>query len=134
MEETTPAHLAALLAQASAHDAGDAAVVATNLAGTVVYWNERAESLFGWRTDEALGRNILDVTPSRNSIDDAARIMERLGRGETWTGPFIVQRSDGTPIVIEITNHPVRIDDRVIGVIGVSRRHPRIGGSPKARE
>src|SRR3954465_9334347 len=106
MEETTPAQLAALLAQASAHVAGDAAVIATNIAGTVVYWNERAESLFGWRTDEALGRNILDVTPTRNSLDEATRIMDQLVRGETWTGPFIVQRSDGTPIVIDVTNYP----------------------------
>jgi PAS domain S-box-containing protein len=129
MEETTPAHLAAILAQASARATGEAAVIATNSAGTVVYWNERAESLFGWRTDEALGRHILDVTPTRNSLDEAARIMERLIRGETWTGPFIVQRSDGTPIVIEITNHPVMVEDRVVGIIGVSRRHPR-GPSP----
>jgi PAS domain S-box-containing protein len=125
MEETTPAHLAAILAQASARATGDAAVIATNIAGTVVFWNERAESLFGWRTDEALGRDILDVTPTRNSVDEAAHIMECLKRGESWTGPFLVQRSDGTPIVIEITNHPVMLENRVIGMIGVSRRHPR---------
>lgn len=125
MEETTPAHLAAILAQANARATGEAAVIATSITGTVVFWNERAESLFGWRTDEALGRNILDVTPTRNSLDEATHIMECLKRGESWSGPFIVQRSDGTPIVIEITNHPVMLDERVIGVIGVSRRHPR---------
>jgi PAS domain S-box-containing protein len=123
--EPTPAHLAALLSQASAHDAGDAAVIATNVTGTVVYWNERAESLFGWRTDEALGRNILDVTPTRNSLDEATRIMEQLGRGEPWSGPFIVQRSDGTPIVVDVTNYPVQVDDSIVGVVGVSRRQTR---------
>src|SRR3569833_741292 len=130
MEETTPAHLAAILAQANSRATGDAAVIATNLAGTVVYWNERAESLFGWRTDEALGRNILDVTPTRNSLDEASHIMERLTRGESWNGPFIVQRSDGNPIVIDITNYPVMVDERVIGVFGVSRRQAR-GTAPR---
>jgi PAS domain S-box-containing protein len=122
MQEISPADLAAILNEATARDPKDAAVVATNSIGVVVYWNERAEALFGWRTDEALGRNILDVTPTRNSLDEAARIMERLNRGETWSGPFIVQRSDGTPILIDITNYPVRIAGKVVGVIGVSRR------------
>jgi PAS domain S-box-containing protein len=134
MEETTPAQLAVLLAQASTRDAGDAAVIATNIAGAVVYWNERAESLFGWRTDEALGRNILDVIPTRNSLDEATRIMEQLGRGETWNGPFIVQRSDGTPIVIDVTYFPVQVDGRVIGIVGVSRRHPRREQKPSVSD
>src|ERR1700744_3252610 len=114
MDDTTPAHLAAILAEAAVRDPRDAAIVATNNAGTVVYWNERAEALFGWRTDEALGRNILDMTPTRSSLDEATRIMDRLTRGETWSGPFIVQRSDGTPIVIDITNYPVRVAERVV--------------------
>jgi PAS domain S-box-containing protein len=130
MEETTPAHLAAILAHATARDAGDAAVIATNLRGTVVYWNERAESLFGWRTDEALGRNVLDLTPTRNRVDEAARIMERLTNGESWSGPFLVQRSDGTPILVDVTNHPATFENRVVGVIGVSRRQVRDGGRP----
>jgi len=125
MEDITPAHLAAILAAANAHATADAAVIATNIAGTVVSWNERAESVFGWRTDEALGRNILDVTPTRNSLDEATRIMEQLTHGNTWSGPFIVQRSDGTPIVVDVTNYPVMVDGRVIGVVGVSRRQAR---------
>lgn len=109
----------------------DAAVVATSVSGTVVYWNEHAEALFGWRTDEALGRSILDVTPTRNSLDEATHIMERLIRGETWSGPFIVQRRDGTPIVIDITNYPVQVEGRVVGVIGVSRRRTRDSVPPR---
>ena len=128
MEETTPAHLTAILADAAARASEDAAIIATNIAGTVVYWNERAEALYGWRTDEALGRNILDVTPTRNSLDEATHVLDRLRRGETWSGPFIVQRRDGTPIVIDIANYPVLVEGRVVGVVGVSRRRPRVSG------
>jgi PAS domain S-box-containing protein len=134
MEDKNPAHHAMILAEAAARAPGDAAVVATNIAGVVVYWNDRAEALYGWRTDEALGRNILDVTPTRNSLDEATLIMERIGRGETWSGPFIVQRSDGTPIVIDITNYPVLVEERVIGVIGVSRRRTRDSGQRSVPE
>jgi len=128
MEETTPAHLTAILADAAARASEDAAIIATNIAGTVVYWNERAEALYGWRTDEALGRNILDVTPTRNSLDEATHVLDRLRRGETWSGPFIVQRRDGTPIVVDVANHPVLVESRVVGVVGVSRRRPRTSG------
>jgi PAS domain S-box-containing protein len=134
MEETTPAHLAAILADAAARSSEDAAVIATNVAGTVVYWNERAEALYGWRTDEALGRNILDVTPTRNSLDEATHVLDRLRRGETWSGPFIVQRRDGTPIVIDIANYPVMVESRVVGVVGVSRRRPRVSGPHRPAE
>jgi PAS domain S-box-containing protein len=134
MQEISPADLAAILNEATARDPKDAAVVATNSSGVVVYWNERAEALFGWRTDEAVGRNILDVTPTRNSLDEASRIMEQLTHGETWSGPFIVQRSDGTPIVIDVTNYPVRIAGRVVGVIGVSRRRSNGDGSRRTRD
>ncbi len=125
MEETTPAHLAAILADATTRNVKDAAVIGMNLAGIVVYWNERAEALFGWRTDEALGRNIVDVVPTRNSLDETARITEVINRGETWTGPFIVHRSDGAAIVVDGTSYPVQVDGRVIGIVGVSRRRVR---------
>jgi PAS domain S-box-containing protein len=134
MEDTTPAHLAAILADATTHASEDAAVVATNVAGVVVFWNERAEALFGWRTDEALGRNILDVTPTRNSLDEATHIMERLKHGEPWSGPFIVQRRDGTPIVIDITNYPVQVERRIVGVVGVSRRRKGASGPPRSSQ
>lgn len=128
MVQLTPDQLAVLLAAAATHDAGDAAVIATTISGAIVYWNERAEALYGWRTDEALGRNILDITPTRNTLDEAAHIMEQLRRGESWTGPFIVQRRDGTPVLIDLTDHPVCVDDQVVGIVGLSRRKSRNSG------
>lgn len=133
MFQLTPERLAILLAAAASHDAGDAAVIATTIHGSIVYWNERAESLYGWRTDESVGRNILDLTPTRSTLDEATRIMEQLRRGETWSGPFIVQRRDGTPIVVDITDYPVRANDETIGVVGVSRRQARNSGPTACR-
>jgi PAS domain S-box-containing protein len=127
MVQIKPNHLTILIAAAVRYDAGDA-VIATTAYGAIVYWNERAESLYGWRTDEALGRNILDVTPTPKTLDEAERLMEQLRRGEPWSGPFIVQRRDGTPIIVEVTNHPVFVENQAIGIVGVSRRKPRNSG------
>jgi PAS domain S-box-containing protein len=125
MECTTPDHLAVLLAQAAAHDTGYAAVLGTTAHGVIAYWNKRAESRFGWRTDEALGRNILDVTPTRNRADQATRVLGQVRRGEPWSGRSLAQRRDGTPIVVDDPGHPVALGDQIIGIVGVSRHKTR---------
>ena len=81
MDLSSPHQLAVILEEAKAHDGNGSAVIATDAGGTIVYWNDRAESLYGWRLDEVIGRNILDVTPTRGSTDEAAHIMERLRSG-----------------------------------------------------
>jgi PAS domain S-box-containing protein len=43
------------------------AVFAADLSGRVIYWNRLAENLYGWKAKEALGRNILELTPSDDS-------------------------------------------------------------------
>jgi PAS domain S-box-containing protein len=43
------------------------AVIAADLSGRVIYWNRFAENLYGWKAKEALGRNILELTPSDDS-------------------------------------------------------------------
>src|ERR1051326_8149597 len=40
------------------------AVIATDLEGTITFWNRHAEVLYGWRADEVLGRSVLEITPS----------------------------------------------------------------------
>ena len=66
------------------------------------------------------------MLPTRNSSDEAAHIMEQLRRGQTWTGTFIVQRRDGTPILVHVTDAPIRDEGgEVIGIVGLSRREGR---------
>jgi len=113
--------LATIVAAAEARNVQDAAVIATDSSGTIVYWNASAESLYGWRADEAIGRNVVDVTPTRSSSDEADRIMEELRRGREWHGRFIVRHRDGTPLVAQVTDVPVREAGSVIGIIGISR-------------
>jgi PAS domain S-box-containing protein len=78
---------------------------------------------------EALGRNILDVTPTQTSIEEATEIMECLSRGEPWSGSFLVRRQDGRPMIVDVTDVPVRADGATVGIIGFSQRS-RISAEP----
>lgn len=92
---------------ASSLAAADIAVIATNAAGTVAYWNPAAAALYGWSSDEAVGRNVLDLTPATQSRGQAARIMQSLRSGSTWQGEFVVRGRDGRPFRAFVTDIPV---------------------------
>lgn len=110
----------AVVAAAKERDLAGKAVIGTYADGTIVYWNEMAVTLYGWTAENALGKNVLDVTPTNRSLDEAAHIMEHMRAGRDWAGEFMVRRRDGTPMVVHVTTIPVRDGDRVIGVVGVS--------------
>jgi len=107
--------------QAQLLDAVGQAVIATDLRGRVTYWNRAAEQLYGWTAQEAVGRSVLDLTPSEQSADEAAAVMEALSRGESWSGRFVVRRKDGTSFSALVTNAPVHDEaGMLVGVVGVS--------------
>ena len=107
--------------QAQLLDMVGQAVIATDLAGKVIYWNRFAETLYGWRADEVHGRSILELTPAAASAEQAAEIMRRLARGERWSGEFLVRRRDGSEFLATVTDSPI-VDERgeLRGIIGVS--------------
>lgn len=118
-------HRDLIIAEARRRDHGDVAVIATDARGVILYWSAAAESLYGWRADDALGRDILAVTPTRGSSEEAATIMEELRHGRLWTGMFILQQRDGTPIMVHVTDVPIRDEGEVVGIVGVSRAAER---------
>ncbi len=95
-------------------------VIATDLAGRILHWNEASERIFGWTADEVLGRDILTVTAFEPTqlVDE---IMSRAAQGETWTGDLWSHRRDGSRFPILVTNTPIRDADGVVtGMVGVT--------------
>jgi PAS domain S-box-containing protein len=107
--------------QAHLLDAVEQAVIATDLDGTVIYWNSFAEKLFGWPAAEALNANIMDITPAASLRDQAAEIFSSLKQGQSWSGEFVVKRRDGTEFPALVTDSPIFDDEgELIGMVGVS--------------
>jgi PAS domain S-box-containing protein len=108
--------------QAQLLDSVGEAVIATDSAGTITYWNRAAEQLYGWASEEALGRGIVEVTPAAVSKAQAAEIVGQLAAGQPWSGEFAVMKRDGTEFPAWVTNTPITdASGTVTGIVGVSR-------------
>ncbi len=97
------------------------AIIATDLHGTICYWNPFAETLYGWTADEAIGQSIVALLPAVSSVEQAGQIMERLRAGKSWSGEFMVRNRAGVTFPMHVTNSPIRDKQgQLIGVIGIS--------------
>jgi len=109
-----------------------AAVIATTLQGQVVYWNDEAERLYGWPEDEALGREILDLTPTKYTRERSAAIMSSLQAGQDWRGDILLQRRDGTSLMAFVINVPVGDfaggQGAIVGISGPAEQAAAIEG------
>ncbi len=97
------------------------AAIATNLDGVVNYWNKAAENIYGWKQEEALGKNIMKLTtPEANEVL-ATQIMEELKKGQRWSGEFTVRKKDGTNFPAKVTHSPIFDENnKLAGIIGIS--------------
>ena len=106
--------------QAQLLDAAGQAIIATDPAGVVVYWNRAAERLYGWSSAEAVGRMGRDLIRPEEAIDDRA-MDERLLAKEGWSGEYWVTRRGGARIPVHVIDTPVfGQNDRLVAVIAVS--------------
>lgn len=96
------------------------AVIATRLDGTVEFWNQAAERLYGWTAEEALGQNISDLNVPDVGREIAEDIMAAIRTGGSWSGGFLVRRKDGTVFPALVTDSGIYRDGELIGIVGVS--------------
>jgi PAS domain S-box-containing protein len=97
------------------------AIVSTNLKGIITSWNHGAERLFGYPAEEAVGNPVTFLYPPDRS-DEAAGILERIGRGERLDlGETAGQRKDGSLVEVSLTMSPLQ-DARgaIVGAWGIA--------------
>ncbi|HEU5251795.1 MAG TPA: SpoIIE family protein phosphatase [Solirubrobacterales bacterium] len=94
------------------------AVLSKDLDGIVTTWNPAASRLYGYSSEEAIGRHISFIVPPDHK-DEEKVILERVKRGErleTYETERI--RQDGRRISVSLTVSPIRSPMR--GLIGAS--------------
>jgi PAS domain S-box-containing protein len=99
-----------------------AAIIATDLSGTVIYWNPFAEKMYGWTPPEVLGRNIMEITVTSETEEEAKKHMEAVQAGNSWAGQFQVLCKDGKYLDAFVTLSLIRNDaGQNTGIVGVSQ-------------
>jgi PAS domain S-box-containing protein len=118
--------------------AGDAISV-VDLEGKVLYWNEGAERIYGYRRDEVIGKHLSGFLYPREDrlktkeMKLMAALMERVRNGEVIPNVEVARHAkDGREIVTSMTLSPLR--DAEGRVIGASRICKDITHLKKAEE
>ncbi len=103
-------------------NAVNAAIIATDLSGTVIYWNPFAQQLYGWSPEEVMGRNIMEITVSSETEEEARKSMASVLAGNSWAGEFQVRSRNGSFVSALVTLSLVRDEDgEPVAVVGVSQ-------------
>ncbi|HEY2868959.1 MAG TPA: PAS domain-containing protein, partial [Gaiellales bacterium] len=109
-------------------DEAPAAIVATAPDGTLTVWNRRAEQLFGYTAEEAIGR-----TPEELGASGAgAALGSRARDGGVWEGEVAAVRKDGKHIRVHIVSSPITdADGKPAGSVSIAlEAAPADGAQP----
>jgi PAS domain S-box-containing protein len=113
-------------------ESSDDAILSKNLDGLILSWNRGAERLFGFTSEEAVGRPVTIIIP-RDRQDEEPSILEKIHRGERIEHfETIRQRKDGSFVDISLTISPIR--DARGKIVGASKIARDITELKKARE
>lgn len=94
------------------------AIIVTDLEGTVLYWNEGGERLFGYRKDEIIGRKASILYPVKRK-DNFSKDIEKLNAGGMMTGQWLGRRKNGSWVWLDIKTRLLNDEDgEPIGIIG----------------
>jgi PAS domain S-box-containing protein len=114
--EEAAAHLGAIVTSS------DDAIISKDLQGMIRSWNKGAQCLFGYTTEEAIGKPAMLLIPL-DRADEGPAILERIRRGEVVDRyETMRQHKDGSLLVISLTVSPLRdAAGRIIGASEIAR-------------
>ncbi|HET6771127.1 MAG TPA: PAS domain S-box protein [Actinomycetota bacterium] len=97
-----------------------AAIVVTDPESKVVSWNPAAEKLFGYTTEEAVGRLLDDLVATRPELNDEAVAYSQASlRGERVQAISHRTRKDGSLVDVQLVSAPVVGGEEPIGFLAI---------------
>ena len=107
---------------ASIVESSEDAIISKDLNGIITSWNGGAERLFGYSSEEVIGKPITILIPA-DRIDEEPEIIERVRRGERVDHYDTVRRrKDGSLFDISLTVSPLKdADGSIVGASKIAR-------------
>lgn len=99
---------------------GHAVYVHDVTTGQIIYWNNSAETLYGWKANEIIGQRLADYLVSEEYYGSLRRILHQLITGVPWSGQFPLKKRSGEIFMAMVTKTPLYEDGKLVGVISIS--------------
>ncbi|GGC67260.1 PAS domain S-box protein [Undibacterium terreum] len=108
-------------------DSSDDAIISENMDGQVTSWNRGAQLLYGYTSEEALGKTMASLTAIKGFTTERhtleMRMLERIRNGE-HINHFELQssRKDGSQVTVSVTMSPIpNSEGSIIGASKIAR-------------
>jgi two-component system, chemotaxis family, CheB/CheR fusion protein len=102
-------------------ESSDDAILTKTLEGVITTWNRGAERLYGYKSEEIVGKNVAQLSPPERQRE-MADIMEKLRRGERIDHYETIRlRKDGSRIHISLSVSPLFEGEKIFGVSSIAR-------------
>ncbi len=97
-------------------------IIGKDLDGTIRSWNKGAESLYGYTSEEAIGRSILMLFPDEQE-HEFEEFMEKIRRGERINRVETMRcTKEGENVEVEVTISPILAPDgEIVGASSIAR-------------
>ncbi len=79
------------------------AIIACDSQYRITAWNAAAETLYGWKAEEVLGRNGLEITCTEWPDVEAEAMRCTIAKAKRWRGEVTQVRRDGTRFPVEVS-------------------------------
>ena len=96
------------------------ALLALTPTGTILSWNRTAETIFGYRSDEAVGQSWVSLVVPAGQEEQAAQALATAVHSEMFIREAIRKKKDGTILYVDISTKPVTDGEGVIQFIAAS--------------
>jgi PAS domain S-box-containing protein len=97
------------------------AVLVVDLDGRIVYWNDSAETLYGYSDKYVAGRKLINVLGIPTLMKSVLENMKQLESGEGWSKTYPVKKRDGSVLSTNLSAALIKNERLLISIIGISR-------------
>jgi PAS domain S-box-containing protein len=98
------------------------AVLGSDVNLIINYWNSAAEKMYGWKSEEVIGRTSPEVLRTEFNGTDRSTVLRRARETGRVCIEVVQYRKDGTPINVETTLIPLKDqDDQTTAYLAVNR-------------
>ena len=76
------------------------AIIATDADNLIAIWNPAAETMYGWKSEDVVGKKFHDVISPEYRYESREAVFEKINREGTWSGEIVHHSKDGSPLAV----------------------------------